>query len=728
MFESLLSSALSESAMSDRADRDAAATFMDVWRCDIFPQIQSDYEDLLLTMPLRMQERQQESKKKKDKKENESKKEKKDKKKDKRDQKESEGQEEEEEEGEEEGAEANASAGVVQRKMQEVMAVVRAKSERRNVYMNLAYTGPVDNTGLQGNLPYDKVANMALDMFCDTSKAASAGNAHVSSTDAAADTGDTEKIVEPQESLREVMDAPKKRKPWKIPALVERGFEIPICITDTYAIPELGKFPRLGMDVVVNAVWLALFWAKKEESNEAVSALRNLILEWPMDFVFISGSTPEEIEENKFKWSVNMSAKVERLRDFVGLENNNMLRIVAAAAGFVAGSALKNLANNKKASAPLVHKWLTKHVRWGAFQCPDVATVERHMANWGAIQKNKRALDLMEAATQRWGRNNLLDWPTKLAIIVSKTDAKSLSYVVEALYTQMWRKNAPDPYGAVELRRVIPEILWVRSYVQAFVRQYSEVLKAASAGEAATVRLVNHFLNSPLAFFMKTESPERDPTWLQSLPTEALRCFMKHVLDLSQGLYASEIKGALANTSADRFSVEKFNKGTRVNLRFTTKFSVAYDSIVGNPQAAESADAGEVEDGPTDDSAAQKAMEIAGSNKKDNQAEKHKQDGKETELSAFRTQCEKHCLRELEARLVPLVAEGTHVEIKANVTSTRLYQNLTESVPLMAFYDVKNAKLCKIFEGEGTEMFSKWLPTSRSKLGQRVHNVSNVSF
>ena len=213
---------------------------------------------------------------------------------------------------------------------------------------------------MQANLLYDKVANMALDMFCDTSKAASAGSADVSPTAAAAETGDTEKIVEPQESLREVMDDPKKRKPWKIPAQVERGFEIPICITDTYAIPELGKFKRLGMDVVVNAVWLALFWAKKEGNNEAVSALRNLILEWPMDFVFISGSTPEEIEENKFKWSVNMSAKVERLRDFVGLESNNMLRIVAAAAGFVAGSA--NLASSKKASASLVHKWLLENV------------------------------------------------------------------------------------------------------------------------------------------------------------------------------------------------------------------------------------------------------------------------------------------------------------------------------------------------------------------------------
>ncbi len=39
---------------------------------------------------------------------------------------------------------------------------------------------------------------------------------------------------------------------------MERGFEIPICITDTSAVPELGKFIRLGMDAVVNAVWFTL--------------------------------------------------------------------------------------------------------------------------------------------------------------------------------------------------------------------------------------------------------------------------------------------------------------------------------------------------------------------------------------------------------------------------------------------------------------------------------------
>jgi len=131
------------------------------------------------------------------------------------------------------------------------------------------------------------------------------------------------------------------------------GFEIPICVTDATVVPELGKFKRWAMDVVVNAARLAFWWAKTEKSAEAASALKNHILDWPMAFVFIRGNTPEEAEENKFKWAVHMSAKVERLRDFVSLENNNLMRIVAAAADILKAK----LVNGKKANGELVRRW-----------------------------------------------------------------------------------------------------------------------------------------------------------------------------------------------------------------------------------------------------------------------------------------------------------------------------------------------------------------------------------
>ncbi len=125
------------------------------------------------------------------------------------------------------------------------------------------------------------------------------------------------------------------------------------------------------------------------------------------------------------------------------------------------------------------HTWLVENVHWGALHCPCVQTVERHMSNWGAIQKDARVVAIIEAALQHYGRNNLLDWPAKLSIIVSKTDASSLPYVVEALYTHMWRKNEADPYAVNDLKKtnVIPEILWARQYLRTTSRQHPESLR-----------------------------------------------------------------------------------------------------------------------------------------------------------------------------------------------------------------------------------------------------------
>ena len=75
-------------------------------------------------------------------------------------------------------------------------------------------------------------------------------------------------------------------------------------------------------------------------------------------------------------------------------------------------------------------------------------------------------------------------------------------------------------------------------------------------------------------------------------------------------------------------------------------------------------------------------------------------------MSVFRNQCEQHCTRELDARMVTLLAEGSHAEIKASVATTRLCNNSTEDVPCMAFYGVKNAKLCNLYEGEGVIMLT----------------------
>ena len=155
--------------------------------------------------------------------------------------------------------------------------------------------------------------------------------------------------------------------------------------------------------------------------------------------------------------------------------------------------------------------------------------------------------------------------------------------------------------------------------------------------------LVKLFLDSPLAFFSKTEGPERDMTWLHSLPTEALRLFMKHALDLAQGFFQPEIKGALSGIGAEKFSLDQFHKGARVRQRFAEKFHVALDSIVG-PSQAVSADASAGQDELLADS---QNSEAAVAETQGPQAETKKSDTKGDELAVFRQACEQHCAREL---------------------------------------------------------------------------------
>ena len=200
----------------------------------------------------------------------------------------------------------------------------------------------------------------------------------------------------PQASLAERVAVEGARK-WNIPEVVERGYEIPICITNTDVVPSLGQFKRLGMDVVVNAAWLAYFWAKEEGNEKAVSALMKLMLDWPMDFVLIQGDSAEEIKENMFNFGVNVPAKVERLREFVGLENMNLMRIVAHATDIVKAK----LVHGKKANAEVVHQWLVANIHWGAMKTPEMETVQRLVTSWVGISKDERA-------------SNLLGWPTKI--------------------------------------------------------------------------------------------------------------------------------------------------------------------------------------------------------------------------------------------------------------------------------------------------------------------------
>ena len=100
-------------------------------------------------------------------------------------------------------------------------------------------------------------------------------------------------------------------------------------------------------------------------------------------------------------------------------------------------------------------------------------------------------------------------------------DPASMTFVVEALWTHMLRSGKGDPCGVEELKKRKHDLLFKPELASAEVRT---------------------LLDSPLAFYTKVEGPDRDATWVQTLPHEALRLFMRHAHSLLEGYYKSELR------------------------------------------------------------------------------------------------------------------------------------------------------------------------------------------
>ena len=143
---------------------------------------------------------------------------------------------------------------------EQVCEILTKKKEVRNVSCNLAFTDPTANTTLQQAFSVETVERFAIDTFLDPTPAPSdddqvaASAAQVTASAAA----DTSVVGEDGAGGRQAEQILRAKKQWRIPARVPRGYEIPIAINSLNE-PEKGKFKRLGIDVVVNATWLA-FW------------------------------------------------------------------------------------------------------------------------------------------------------------------------------------------------------------------------------------------------------------------------------------------------------------------------------------------------------------------------------------------------------------------------------------------------------------------------------------
>ena len=126
--------------------------------------------------------------------------------------------------------------------------------------------------------------------------------------------------------------------------------------------------------------------------------------------------------------------------------------------------------------------------------------------------------------------------------------------------------------------------------------------------------------------------------------------------------------------------------------RFATPFLIAYDSLIGKPASGSdlpgtpAAGKADIDGGGPAASAEQETDSL---NPHKDKIVTPYTDGscKQLQCEAFRKQCERKCEEELEARTVAILAEGGHVDIRANLTTTRLYQNLGSFVKKAFFYD-----------------------------------------
>ena len=521
-----------------------------------------------------------------------------------------------------------------------VFELLKTKGEIRNITCNLAWTSPTKNTVLQNDISYASVERFALDMFTDvTATNVVAASAADGAAGAAADGESSE--------MRAMGLLAKRNKPWQIPNKVPRGYEIPIAVRGVGKEPDKGEFERLGLDVAVNATWLAVAWAVQEKNEDAQQQLRQLILDWPFDFFQFEG-TAEEMDESIFKKIVNLPAAVERLRDFCGLEATNMMRIAAEVRGILQ----KGKASQVTPTSKEIHAWMTnpENIKWGLHRVPSADTVHVLLRNWDALKLCPRAMAVMDKLKQMFGRDHLFDIPTKIGVIVAKSGS-DLAYVAEAILVEMMRLDKKDPWVVDALKGhnkkagEVDIILWRKSYISQMLSDYPALLRGEGQKQRDQAALARDLLASPWQMHDKLLGPARDPTWINTLPSEAARLFFKHMLELQTGAYNPEIKGALSSMPCSKFSAEKFHETDRVKRRFFTDFQVAYDSITKKTTGA------------GDEAAGSKAEGVAGSAAAPDK-KKEAAASRSTRVQEFRHDAEKYVTSEVEAALPSRGAGG----------------------------------------------------------------------
>ena len=237
-----------------------------------------------------------------------------------------------------------------------------------------------------------------------------------------------------------------------------------IAVVTTSTEPPNGKFRRLGLDAIVNAIWLAMEWARDSGDGVAQEALTNLILDWPFDFVlFAEAGATAEVQI--MKHIINMLVATEHLHDFCGLDQGSLMRIAAEVHKFIGHESPGRLA----VSADDVYVWMKDpdNIRWGIYRAPSLHVVKDLLRNWDAVNKIPEALTILDRVRCEVGHDSLFETRTKLDRILQKGQQNPILiiYIMEALFTCMLGTNSKNPFSVADLQDrggMVDILLWQR--------------------------------------------------------------------------------------------------------------------------------------------------------------------------------------------------------------------------------------------------------------------------
>ena len=183
-----------------------------------------------------------------------------------------------------------------------------------------------------------------------------------------------------------------------------------------------------------------------------------------------------------------------------------------------------------------------------------------------------------------------------------RTNPREVVFLIKFVITQMHRSKDKDAYSDAQLEGptgIMKMALWMHKHVQYLLRTYASVFAPpigysdsanvpptfdpADAPPKASAKLrpwwelARSCAEDPCLMYETLEGPKHKKNWLQSIPVEPARLLLKHIQDVYNCFFASEIKGALGQkgAGAKAYDSETFLAHDRVKRRFFTDFEAA---------------------------------------------------------------------------------------------------------------------------------------------------------